>query len=167
MDTAYLRKVSFISYVENALTQAISVLFLAYLSCIITNLRFGVRNKILYLSLRSYISEAITLANLYSLLRRGIYKRYKRLRYTHQPSNPRLYLLLCIWNQTSRAVPTEITWEGSRTFRGVLEDYHCQVLKILRIFHPAAFSARGTVNSGITLRFYGGWSLISLMWWET
>jgi hypothetical protein len=79
---------SSISYVENAPTQASSVLFLAYLICIITNLIFGIRNTILYLSLRSYMSEAITLGNLYSLLRRGIYQRYKMLRYTHHPSRP-------------------------------------------------------------------------------
>lgn len=79
---------SFIPYVENDPTQAISLLFLAYLNCIITNLIFGVGNTISYLLQRNYMSEAITLANLYSLLRGGIYQRYKMLRYTNQPSRP-------------------------------------------------------------------------------
>jgi hypothetical protein len=67
--------------------------------------------------------EAVTLE------RGGMYQRYKTLSYTYQPSDLRLYLLLSIWNETPRAVPTEIMWEGNRTFRGVLEDYHCQGLK--------------------------------------
>jgi len=34
------------------------------------------------------VSEATKFANLYSLLRRRIYQRYKTLRYIHLPSRP-------------------------------------------------------------------------------